>query len=129
VRVLAYITVFAILPAAVLAGPVTPFRGTRDDFVARGISRLQLPSTYTFERALSRDGEAASFRWRTEQMAETPKASGISFGPLHAESEMVNGRRRMHYRVDGLSLMGGQIGASLSSRRAILTLRWDAVGD
>jgi hypothetical protein len=117
------------LPAAALAGPATPFRGTRDDFVPKGIPRLQLPGAHTFEHAARRDDAAAGFQWHSEQVAEMPKASGISFGPVHAESEMVNGKRRMHYRVDGLTLMGGQIGASLSSRRAILTLHWDAVGD
>ncbi len=60
---------------------------------------------------------------------QPPLASGLSFGPLHAESETINGKRRVHYSIDGLTLMGGQIGASLSAKRAILTLHWSSVGD
>ena len=50
--------------------------------------------------------------------------SGLSFGPIHAESETINGHRRVHYRVEGLSLFGGDIGGSVSHGGAMLTLHW-----
>ena len=46
------------------------------------------------------------------------------FGPVHANSEIVNGKRRMHYRVEGLSVAGGDISGSLSSHSAEVFLRW-----
>ena len=49
---------------------------------------------------------------------------GLSFGPVHAESETVNGHRRVHYRVEGLSLFGGDIGGSVGHGGAMLTLHW-----
>jgi hypothetical protein len=75
------------------------------------------------------DDDPQRVGWRGAQEVEEPQTSGISFGPLHAESETINGHHRVHYHIDGLTLMGGQIGASLGSRRAILTLHWSSVGD
>jgi hypothetical protein len=49
---------------------------------------------------------------------------GLSLGPIHAESETINGHRRMHYRVDGLSVLGGDVGGSLGHGGAMLTLHW-----
>jgi hypothetical protein len=50
--------------------------------------------------------------------------SGLSFGPIRAESETTNGHRHMHYRVEGLSLFGGDVGGSLDKGGAMLTLHW-----
>lgn len=55
---------------------------------------------------------------------DTAPASGLSFGPIHAESETINGHRRVHYRVDGLTMFGGDVGGSISRRGAMLTLHW-----
>ena len=55
---------------------------------------------------------------------ETDTTVGMSFGPIQAESETVNGHRRMHYRVEGLSLFGGDVGGSVGGRGAMLTLHW-----
>jgi hypothetical protein len=87
-----------------------------------------MPGAFTYERATRRD-DGQTFGWRSGQTVEQPRASGISFGPLHAESKTINGKRRVHYSIDGLTLMGGQIGASLSTKRAILTLHWSSAGD
>jgi hypothetical protein len=51
-------------------------------------------------------------------------ASGLSFGPIHAESETINGHRRVHYRVEGLTMFGGDVGGSVGRRGAMLTLHW-----
>lgn len=53
-----------------------------------------------------------------------PAPGGLSIGPVHADSEMVNGRRHMHYRVDGLSVAGGDISGSVSTHSAEVFLRW-----
>ena len=53
-----------------------------------------------------------------------PQAGGLSFGPIHAESETINGHRRLHYRVEGLSLFGGDIGGSVGRGGGMLTLHW-----
>jgi hypothetical protein len=128
VRVLVCTLALLALPAAVSAGPVHNFRGQRDIYVQSGPPILQMPGAFTYERAAHRD-DGQTFGWRNGQTVEQPRSSGISFGPLHAESETINGKRRVHYSVDGLTLMGGQIGASLSTKRAILTLHWSSVGD
>ena len=53
---------------------------------------------------------------------------GLSFGPIHAESETISGRRHMRYRVDGLSILGGDIGASIGHHGAMLSLHWPPSG-
>ena len=60
---------------------------------------------------------------------DMPAASGISFGPIHAESYVVNGRRHVHYRLDGLTLLGGDVGGSVGRHGAMLTLHWTPSGD
>lgn len=125
-RVLACTLALLILPAAAAAGLARTFRGQRDYYAQSGPPPLQMPGAFAFGRTRD-DGQDVG--WRSGQIIEQPQASGISFGPLHAESETINGKRRVHYSVDGLTLMGGQIGASLGARRAILTLHWSSVGD
>jgi hypothetical protein len=56
-------------------------------------------------------------------------ANGMSFGPIHAESETINGHRRVHYRVEGLTLFGGDIGGSVGKGGAMLTLHWASSGN
>lgn len=51
---------------------------------------------------------------------------GFSLGPLRAEFGGVTGRR-MHLatvRLEGVSVFGGSVGASLGSRSAKITLSW-----
>lgn len=125
-RVLACTLALLILPAMAIGGPAHNFHGQRDYYAQSGPPPLQMPEASAFSR--SRD-DGQNWGWRSSQPIEQSQASGISFGPLHAESETINGKRHVHYSVDGLTLMGGQIGASLSSRRAILTLHWSSAGD
>ena len=54
----------------------------------------------------------------------TAPPNGLSLGPIRAESETINGHRRMHYRLDGLSVLGGDVGGSLGHGGAMLTLHW-----
>jgi hypothetical protein len=63
-----------------------------------------------------------------------PPSPGFSIGPLHAEgfSREVgkNGRVRFkpHYRLEGVSVLGGSIGGSVSTRGGMLTLNWHTGG-
>jgi hypothetical protein len=70
-----------------------------------------------------RDGLPAYARL-DDHPRDTAPASGLSFGPIHAESEMINGHRRVHYSVEGLTLFGGTVGGSVGHRGAMLTLHW-----
>jgi hypothetical protein len=56
-------------------------------------------------------------------------AGGLSIGPVHAESETINGHSRVHYRVDGLTMLGGDVGASVGHGGAMLTLHWASSGN
>ena len=70
-----------------------------------------------------RDQDAPLIGHRAEA---DPASGGLSFGPVHADSEVINGRRRMHYRVDGLSMAGGDVSGSVSTHAAEVYLRWPA---
>ncbi len=59
-----------------------------------------------------------------QRASDDASNSGLSFGPIHAESETINGHRRVHYRVEGLSLFGGDVGGSVGRGGAMLTLHW-----
>lgn len=56
--------------------------------------------------------------------ANTNPASGLSFGPIHAQSETINGHRRVHYSVEGLTMFGANVGGSVGHGGAMLTLHW-----
>ena len=55
---------------------------------------------------------------------------GFSIGPFHAEAATrYSGRGRRarlapHYRVEGLTVLGGAIGGSLDGRGGMVTLEW-----
>jgi hypothetical protein len=124
------VLLFLLLPAVAAAGPVRSIGGPNTDLVGHDEPRLRMPGELSFARArASRSDEMLVFGLQETRPADQTAASGLSFGPLHAESEIVNGRRRMHYHVDGLTLMGGEIGASLGRHRAMLTLHWTSSGD
>jgi hypothetical protein len=72
------------------------------------------------------DGLILGLQYGQEGM---PAAPGITLGPIHAESEIVNGRRHVRYRIDGLRLIGGDIGGSVSRHGAMLTLYWTSSGN
>jgi hypothetical protein len=59
----------------------------------------------------------------------TPSARGFSIGPFHADgAETVGlGRRgglKPHYRLEGVSIMGGSVGGTVDGRGAMLSLHW-----
>ena len=71
-------------------------------------------------------------RWRQDKpllgpmrAMPDPASGGVSLGPVHADSEMVNGRRRMRYSVDGLNVMGGAVSGSVDARHAEIFLHWN----
>jgi hypothetical protein len=59
-----------------------------------------------------------------------PASAEFSIGPFHAEGmseEAGRGRRARlapHYRLDGVSVLGGSVGGSLDGRGGMLTLDW-----
>jgi hypothetical protein len=55
--------------------------------------------------------------------------AGLAIGPVHTERETINGHSRMHYRVEGLTMLGGEVGASLGRGGAMLTLHWTSPGN
>jgi hypothetical protein len=58
----------------------------------------------------------------------TAPQSGLSFGPIHAQtvSDPRPGRHKpvMRYDVDGVKLFGGAVGGSVGDHGAMLTLHW-----
>lgn len=121
-RVLAFGFFLLSLPAVAMAAPVHKPDGFDADLVQHDRPRLTLPGEILYGSAADfRDANSSIFDLGPEQ---APAASGIFLGPIHAESEIVNGRRRMHYRIDSFTVMGGEIGGSLNHGGAILTLHW-----
>ncbi|MFL5240173.1 MAG: hypothetical protein ACJ8EL_21765 [Rhizomicrobium sp.] len=59
-----------------------------------------------------------------------PPSPGFSIGPIRAEGFSAqmgkNGKMRFkpHYRLDGVSVLGGSIGGSLDTRGGMVTLNW-----
>lgn len=127
-RILAFALVLLGLPAAVIAAPVHRLGGFNADLVQRDEPRLRIPAQ-TVHGSAPQDGDLLIFGLHKAPETDASAASGISFGPIHAESETINGRRHVHYHVDGLTLMGGEIGGSVSRHGAILTLHWTSSGD
>ena len=122
-RVLAFTIVLLSLPAAAIAAPVHRLGGSDADLVQHDQPRLQLPGDVSFGAPANRTDDNQIFNLKPQTGDDAPP-SGMSFGPIHAESEIVNGKRRMHYHVDGFTVMGGQIGGSLGHGGGMLTLHW-----
>ena len=127
-RSLAVALVLLALPAVALAGPAHRLDGFDAGLVQRDEPRLHIPEVI-YGPPAPRDARMLIFSLHTAEEPEASAAYGISFGPIHAESETINGRRHVHYRVDGLTLMGGEIGGSVSRHGAMLTLHWTPSGD
>ena len=57
-------------------------------------------------------------------------ASGFSIGPLHADAvTRFSGRSGKahlvpHYRLDGITVLGGSVGGSIDGRGGMVTLNW-----
>jgi hypothetical protein len=110
-----------VIGAVLLAGPAAagPFHispATRDPLIPQwDVAR------YTPDAA---NNGLPSYASLGRNPGDSASSSGISLGPIHAESEAINGHRRMHYRVEGLSLFGGDIGGSVGRGGGMLTLHW-----
>lgn len=55
--------------------------------------------------------------------------SGFSIGPIHAEAitrYSRSGKPRLapHYRLDGVTVLGGSVGGSIDGRGGMVTLNW-----
>lgn len=95
----------------------------------------------TFSRPIDLSVAAAihdSAMERSDERLSTPENSGfaggadvhpsINLGPLHTEFGGVTGRRMnlATMKLEGVSVFGGSIGGSISSRSARITLSWPA---
>lgn len=126
-RVLAFAFVLLGLPAT--AAPVHRFDGFDTNLVRQDEPRLRMPGEFAFAPHRGSPSDDGLILGLQDGPQQAPAATGLSFGPIHAESEMVNGRRHVHYRVDGLTLLGGDIGGSVSRDGAMLTLHWTSSGN
>jgi hypothetical protein len=129
VRLLAFAFVLLGLPAAALAAPVHRPDGFNADLVRRDEPRLRMRGEFADAPSRGLHTDDGLILGLQESRQGVSSAPGISFGPVHAESEMVNGHRYVRYRVDGLTLMGGQVGGSVSHHGAMLTLHWSSSGN
>lgn len=64
-----------------------------------------------------------------ERAPPASAATGFSIGPFHAEAEtsVRPGRRARlspHYRLEGVSILGGSVGGSIGRGGGMLTLQW-----
>lgn len=128
-RVLPFAFVLLGLPALAMAAPVHRLDGFDAQLVRQDEPRLRLPGEFAYAPHLGPSGDDGLILSLRNGQLDGHAASGISFGPIHAESEIVNGRRHVHYRVEGLTLLGGDIGGSVSRHGAMLTLHWTSSGN
>jgi len=91
-------------------------------------SQLRLPSEQDYQRfTINPSKNGLVFSSPDARAASAP--SGASLGPIRAESEVIGGRRHMHYRIDGLHFLGGDVGGSIGGRGTVLTLHWPPSGN
>ena len=128
-RVLAFAFALLGLPVAATAAPVHRLDGFDAGLVRQDEPSLRMPGEFAYASHRGSPADEGLILGLQNGQQDMPAAPGISFGPIHAESEIVNGRRHVHYRVDGLTLMGGDIGGSVSRHGAMLTLHWTSSGN
>ncbi|HEY2032546.1 MAG TPA: hypothetical protein VGH02_02535 [Rhizomicrobium sp.] len=126
-RVLAFVFVLLGFPAT--AEPAHRLGGFDANLFRQDEPRLRMPGEFAYASHRGSPADNGLILGLQNDRHDMPAASGISFGPVHAESEMVNGRRHVHYRLDGLTLLGGDIGGSVSGHGAMLTLHWSSSGN
>lgn len=118
----AWLALAVVLSAGpAVAGPLHPSPMPHDPLIPRWDTPRYTPEA-------ERDGLPAFARLDRGGDEEANAGSGLSFGPVHAESEIIHGHRRIHYRIEGLSLFGGDVGGSVGRRGAMLTLHWASPG-
>lgn len=120
--------------AAALTGllVLTAFAAHANPLAISDSHRLTLPSPdATAERyALARArADSVLLDGDTTRVHYTPSRRGFSIGPFHADGteEVGLGRRggfKPHYRLEGVSVMGGSVGGSVDGRGAMLSLHW-----
>jgi hypothetical protein len=120
--------------AAALTGllVLTAFAANANPLAAPDNEHFTLPSQdavagrYALARARA---DSALLGGDTARVHYTPTERGFSIGPLRADGaqEVGLGRRggfKPHYRLEGVSVMGGSVGGTVDGRGAMLSLRW-----
>jgi hypothetical protein len=89
--------------------------------------RLEMPDRPHFARHVPTDELPLLGPERSLPFAQN---KGFSIGPFHAEAvTRYGGRGRRahmapHYRIEGLSVLGGAVGGSVDGRGGMVTLEW-----
>ncbi len=123
----ACLILLAAVPAT--AAPLH-IRPSDSNFVRNDEPHLRLPGEQDYQNlAASQNGSSPVFGPSDVRFTTTSKPSGFSIGPIRAESEIINGRRHVHYRLEGMHLMGGDISGSVSGHGAMLSLHWPPSSD
>ena len=128
-RVLAFTFVFLGLSTAALSAPVHRLNGLGAQLVRQDEPRLRMPGEAAYAPHRGSPEENGFILGLQNGQQDMRVAPGISFGPIHAESEVINGRRHVRYRLDGQTLLGADIGGSVSRHGAMLTLHWRSSGN
>jgi hypothetical protein len=90
-------------------------------------ARLELPDRPHFARHARTDDLPLLGPDRGPPFAQS---QGFSIGPFHAEAVTRYGSRGRrehlapHYRLEGVSVLGGAIGGSVDGRGGMVTLQW-----
>ncbi|HEY1629784.1 MAG TPA: hypothetical protein VGF56_00615 [Rhizomicrobium sp.] len=85
---------------------------------------LRLPAA-SFSRPAAQQSDSVDYR-----SADVPdQRGGMSFGPIRAEAvteDRPGGKHRtsMQYHLEGMQVLGGDIGGHLGGHGAMLTLHW-----
>jgi len=119
----------AAMPATAAPPHIRP--SLPDSNFARGDEpRLRLPGEQDYASLVaSQNGSSPVFGPSDARFAATSKPSGFSVGPIRAEPEIINGRRHVHYRLEGMHVMGGDISGSVNPHGAMLSLHWPPSSD
>jgi hypothetical protein len=108
--------------------PVTPFPLTSEASVHELRHAIDLSAPIhgvTQPRTDDNRAILLSHSWESENSTET---QGLSVGPLRIGSGDQIGRHvhLAHFRVEGVTILGGSVGGSLDGRSANIVLSWPA---
>jgi hypothetical protein len=115
-----------LILAATAAAAKPPLAPEATTFQLKLPSEDRMAATYAPHAGQS-GGTADALALNRPNAPQAPM-SGMSFGPIHAETvaDTRPGRHHtvMQYSLDGVHVLGGAVGGNLSGRGAMLSLHW-----